>query len=146
MPSYKETFLQAALDAEALKFGTFNIPYSSYDLEYNGEGGSIVGCNMKGKKILIIDDVMTAGTAINEAFGIISAEGGNAVGCIIALDRMETTKDSNDSATNIVAKRYGVPVFSIVCFDDIIEVLKDQLSEEQMEKINEYRKQYVPAK
>lgn len=219
MPSYKETFLQAALDAEALKFGTFTLKsgrispyffnmglfstaktlstlgesyaraivesgiefdilfgpaykgiplaaitvtklyeiggakYANIGYSFNrkekkdhGEGGSIVGCNMKGKKILIIDDVMTAGTAINEAFGIISAEGGNAVGCIIALDRMETTKDSNDSATNIVAKRYGVPVFSIVCFDDIIEVLKEQLSEEQMEKINEYRKQYVPAK
>lgn len=216
--SYKPDFLQAALDAEALKFGTFTLKsgrispyffnmglfntaktlstlaeayaraiidsgiefdilfgpaykgiplcaitvtklfeiggekYSNIGYSFNrkekkdhGEGGSIVGCPLKGKKVLIIDDVMTAGTAINEAFGIIEAEGGITIGTIIALDRMETTKDSNECATKIVSKRYGVPVFSIVCFDDIIEVLKHKLTEDQMNAILEYRKQYVPT-
>ena len=216
--SYKENFLQAALDAEALKFGTFTLKsgrispyffnmglfntaktlstlaeayaraiidsglefdilfgpaykgiplaaitvtklyeiggekYSNIGYSFNrkekkdhGEGGSIVGCALKDKKILIIDDVMTAGTAINEAFGIISAEGGNTVACIIALDRMETTKDSNECATKIVSKRYNVPVLSIVSFDDIVEVLKEKLTSEQMNSILEYRKKYVPS-
>lgn len=215
--SYKQDFLQAALDAEALKFGTFTLKsgrispyffnmglfntaktlntlaeayamaiinsgiefdilfgpaykgiplcaitvaklyeiggerYSNIGYSFNrkekkdhGEGGSIVGCQLKGKKVLIIDDVMTAGTAINEAFGIIEAEGGITIGTIIALDRMETTKDSNECATKIVSQRYGVPVFSIVCFDDIIDVLKEKLTEQQMNAILEYRKQYVP--
>jgi orotate phosphoribosyltransferase len=216
--SYKQNFLQAALDAQALKFGTFTLKsgrispyffnmglfntaqtlstlaeayaraiidsgiefdilfgpaykgiplaaitvtklyeiggekYANIGYSFNrkekkdhGEGGSIVGCTLKDKKILIIDDVMTAGTAINEAFEIISNEGGNTVACIIALDRMETTKDSNECATKIVSKRYGVPVLSIVCFDDIIAVLKNTLTDEQMQSILEYREKYVPT-
>lgn len=215
--SFKESFLQAALDAQALKFGTFTLKsgrispyffnmglfntaatlsvlgesyaraiidsgiefdilfgpaykgiplaaitvtklyeiggekYANIGYSFNrkekkdhGEGGSIVGCSLKDKRVLIIDDVMTAGTAINEAFEIITNEGGNAIACIIALDRMETTKDSNECATKIVSKRYGVPVLSIVSFDDIVETLKSQLTEEQMKSILEYRKQYVP--
>lgn len=218
MSSFKQNFLQAALDAQALKFGTFTLKsgrispyffnmglfntaktlsilaesyanaiiasgiefdilfgpaykgiplaaitvtklyeiggekYSNIGYSFNrkekkdhGEGGSIVGCPLKGKKVLIIDDVMTAGTAINEAFGIIKDEGGITVACIIALDRMETTKDSNECATKIVSQRYGVPVLSIVSFDDIVEVLKSQLTEEQMSSILEYRKKYVPT-
>lgn len=127
------------------KYSDIGYSFNRKEKKDHGEGGSIVGCSLKGKKVLIIDDVMTAGTAINEAFGIISAEGGNAIGCIIAVDRMETTTDSNECATKIVSKRYGVPVLSIVSFDDIVEVLKEKLTEEQMASILEYRKQYVPA-
>ena len=216
--SYKQNFLQAALDAEALKFGTFTLksgrisPYffnmglfstaktlnvlaesyaqaiidSGIDFDVlfgpaykgiplaaitvtklyeiggekyagigyafnrkekkdHGEGGSIVGSALKGKKVLIIDDVMTAGTAINEAFGIIREEEGNTVACIIAVDRMETTKDSDECATKIVSKRYGVPVISIVSFNDIIKVLQSKFTAEQMANIDEYRKKYIPA-
>ncbi len=111
----------------------------------HGEGGSIVGTALKGKKVFIIDDVMTAGTAINEAFDIIKSEGGNAVACVIALDRMETTKDSEKSATKAVSERHGVPVVSIVNFDDIVERFRSKLSEKQLNDIQDYRDKYVPS-
>lgn len=149
-PAYKGIPLAAITVTKLFEIGGekyANIGYSFNRKEKkdHGEGGSIVGCPLNGKKVLIIDDVMTAGTAINEAFEIISNENGKAIGCIIAVDRMETTKDSNECATKLVSRKYGVPVLSIVCFDDIITVLKDQLTEEQMDSILHYRKQYVPS-
>lgn len=127
------------------KYSNVGYSFNRKEKKEHGEGGSIVGADLKNKKVLIIDDVMTAGTAINEAFGIIKDEGGETVACIIAIDRMETTKDSNESATKAVAKRYNVPVISIVCFDDIVKMLKDRITTEQMDSILEYRKKYVPS-
>ncbi|GMF00169.1 unnamed protein product [[Candida] boidinii] len=85
---------------------------------------------------------MTAGTAINEAFEIITNNSGNTVGVIIALDRQETTKDSKLSATTAVSKRYNVPVLSIVSLNDIIEKLKSKFTEPEFNSIIEYRNQY----
>ncbi|KAG7882025.1 hypothetical protein KL907_000629 [Ogataea polymorpha] len=127
------------------KYANIGYSFNRKEKKDHGEGGMIVGCPLKDKRILIIDDVMTAGTAISEAFDIIKNENGQAIGCIIALDRQEVVKDSDQSATAAVSKRYNVPVLSIVCLDDIIENLKDQLTKEQLDMILGYRQQYVPA-
>ncbi|ODV86973.1 hypothetical protein CANARDRAFT_21952 [[Candida] arabinofermentans NRRL YB-2248] len=147
-PAYKGISL-AAITVTKLyeiggdKYANVGFAYNRKEKKDHGEGGSIVGADMTGKKVLIIDDVMTAGTAINEAFEIISSVNGKTVGCIIAVDRQETVKDSDVSAVTAVKQRYGVPVLSIVSFDDIIEQLKNVLTEEQMSAVLEYRKQYV---
>lgn len=88
---------------------------------------------------------MTAGTAINEAFDIIKAENGNVVGTIIALDRQERTVDSQLSATQVVAKKYDIPVLSIVSLTDIINYLSGRISDEEKSKIEQYRAEFAPA-
>lgn len=148
-PAYKGIPLCAITAAKLAelspeKYGSVGYSFNRKEKKDHGEGGSIVGCALKGKKILIIDDVMTAGTAIKEAFEIIGAEGGDVVGCIIALDRQETTKDSPLSATQAVAKDYGIPVVSIVSLTDIITHLTGKISAEELASIEEYRKTYAP--
>lgn len=133
----------AELDAE--KYANLGYSFNRKEKKDHGEGGLIVGCALEGKKVLIIDDVMTAGTAINEAFSIIAAEKGTVVGCIIALDRQETTADSDKSATQAVSAKYGIPVFSIVTLADIVAHLHDRLSSDNLAAIAEYRAKYSPS-
>lgn len=132
----------AELDPE--NYGSVGYAFNRKEKKDHGEGGSIVGSPLKDAKVLIIDDVMTAGTAINEAFEIINAEAGKAVATIIALDRQETTKDSDLSATQAVSARYGIPVVSIVSLSDIVTHLGDKLSKEEIAAINGYREKYAP--
>lgn len=132
----------AELDPET--YGNVGYSFNRKEKKDHGEGGSIVGCQLSGKKVLIIDDVMTAGTAINEAFAIIKEGKGEVIGSIIALDRQETTADSELSATQAVLKRYGLPVISIVSLSDIVKHLKDKITPEELSSIEFYRKQYAP--
>ncbi|KAK5235920.1 orotate phosphoribosyltransferase, partial [Cryomyces antarcticus] len=116
----------------------------------HGEGGSIVGAPLKGKRVVIIDDVITAGTAIREAIDIIQREGGQLVGIVVALDRMEkmpgTGADDDaaprPSAIGEVRKQYGVPVLSILTLNDIIAGLTGIGSEEDIRRMEEYRAKY----
>lgn len=148
-PAYKGIPLAAAVLTALYRIG--GEKYADVEYSFNrkekkdhGEGGSIVGADLKGKKVLIIDDVMTAGTAINEAFDIIDSEKGIAIGCIIALDRQETVKDSDASAAKTVSKRHGVPVLNIVDFDDIIKRMQGMFTKDQLVAVHEYRDKYVP--
>jgi orotate phosphoribosyltransferase len=108
----------------------------------HGEGGSLVGAPLEGK-ILIIDDVMTAGTAIRETMDMMQAQpNAKPAGVIIAIDRQERGKGEL-SATQEVAKDYGIPVISIVKLEQIIEyVSQKEEFKQHLPAIQAYRDQY----
>ncbi|CCH59158.1 hypothetical protein TBLA_0B03170 [Henningerozyma blattae CBS 6284] len=149
-PAYKGIPLASIVCAKLAEIGGSkyqNIQYSFNRKEPkdHGEGGNIVGAALSGKRVLIIDDVMTAGTAINEAFQIIDNEKGKVVGVIIALDRQEIVNlddADNLSATQIVSKKYEIPVLSIVSLANIVQHLDGKISSEDKAKIDEYRQTY----
>ncbi|KAM3065552.1 orotate phosphoribosyltransferase [Clarireedia jacksonii] len=117
----------------------------------HGEGGNIVGAPLKGKRVLIVDDVVTAGTAKREAIDKIRKEGGIVAGILVALDRMEKLPSPNGddsapmpSAIGEIRKEYGIPVLSILTLDDIIGGLKGThtASEQDIKNMEEYRSKY----
>ena len=109
----------------------------------HGEGGSIVGAPLRGKRVVIIDDVITAGTAMRETIDIIKQQGGTLVGVVIALNRMERMNDEgHGSAIGAVAKEHQVPVLSIIDLNDLIGVLGQLGDEQDMLKVEEYKRRY----
>ncbi|KAK7521340.1 phosphoribosyltransferase-like protein [Phyllosticta citricarpa] len=153
-PAYKgiplaATTVDKLADIDVNKFGNVSYSFNRKEAKDHGEGGNIVGAPLKGKKVIIVDDVITAGTAIREAIDIIKKEGGTLVGIIIAVDRQEKTPSATDddgtprpSAIGEVRKQYGIPVLSILCLDDIIEFAKNKASEDEFKRLLEYREKY----
>ncbi|SMN20498.1 similar to Saccharomyces cerevisiae YMR271C URA10 Minor orotate phosphoribosyltransferase (OPRTase) isozyme that catalyzes the fifth enzymatic step in the de novo biosynthesis of pyrimidines [Maudiozyma saulgeensis] len=127
------------------KFQDVQYAFNRKEAKDHGEGGNIVGASLEDKRILIIDDVMTAGTAINEAFEIIGNAGGQVVGTIIALDRQEVVNlDDKDklSATAAVSKKYNIPVLNIVSLSHVISYLESRMGADEKNKIEEYLQVY----
>ena len=112
----------------------------------HGEGGNLVGAELKGD-IAIIDDVITAGTAIRESFELITAAGAKPSAVFLALDRQELGQKDGElsqmSAIQQVEEDFGIPVVAIATLTDIIEYLKLQSDQESnLERMQAYRQQY----
>jgi len=142
-PAYKGIPL-AALSAAALaEHQDMDVPfaYNRKEAKAHGEGGSIVGAPLAGK-VLIVDDVITAGTAVREAYRIISATGAEVAGLAISLDRQERGQDSL-SAVQELKQALGIPVVSIIRLNDLIDTLEESNEyEEFLEPVIDYRKKY----
>jgi orotate phosphoribosyltransferase len=107
----------------------------------HGEGGMLVGAPLRGR-VLIIDDVLTAGTAVGHAVDLIRAQGAEPAGLVISLDRMERGRDSL-SASQEVARQQGMPVLSIVDLDVLISFLSETGEHrDQLGRIRSYRAEY----
>lgn len=107
----------------------------------HGEGGSIVGSALQGK-VMIIDDVISAGTSVRESIALINEANATPAGVVIALDRQERGK-GNVSAIAEIEKNYNMPVTSIVKLEHLILFLKDNAEMVQYyDKIQAYRDQY----
>lgn len=142
-PAYKGIPLVAAI-AYALSVN-HNIDktyaFNRKEAKDHGEGGLIVGAALSGN-VLIVDDVITAGTAIREAVDIIQAEGAATSAVLIALDRQEKGK-SELSAIQEVNRDYGIDVFSIITLADLIEYLAgDSSFAQHLQAMQDYRRQY----
>ena len=144
-PAYKGIPLAAIVTMELSRAYGKEVGYAfnRKEAKDHGEGGSLVGAELKGKRVLIIDDVITAGTAIREAVQIIKAAGGQLVGIAESLDRQEKGKDSDQSAVQQVESEVGVPVTVVATLLDIIEFLKIRGGyEDELAQMQEYRKVY----
>ena len=118
-PAYKGIALATAT-AIALAGSGHNLPYAfnRKEAKDHGEGGSIVGAKLCGR-VMIVDDVITAGTSVRESVATIRAHGAEPAGVLIALDRMERGQGSA-SAAQEVRESYGIPVIAIATLDDVM--------------------------
>ncbi len=104
----------------------FPVVFNRKEPKDHGEGGLLVGADVKDKRVLIVDDVITAGTAAEESVRLITEAGGIPSGLVLILDRQERGKDSPKSAVQEVREKYGFPVFSILTLDDLVRFLQDR--------------------
>ncbi len=144
-PAYKGIPLAATTSVALASQLQLDKPYAfnRKEAKTHGEGGSIVGHPLEGD-VLIIDDVITAGTAIREAIEIITQNGAKPAGVVIALDRMEKG-NSELSAIQEVEQEFGIPVISIITLNDIIDYLAQSntaSSQQYLEAMKHYRSQY----
>ncbi len=118
-PAYKGITLAAAM-AIALAAEGHNLPYSfnRKEAKDHGEGGTVVGAPLRGR-VMIVDDVISAGTSVRESVELIRRNGAQPAGLIIALDRMERGQGTA-SAVQDVRDTYGIPVVSIATLDDVM--------------------------
>ena len=142
-PAYKGIPLAAVTAAALAEFHDIDVPYAfnRKEVKDHGEGGLIVGHELTGK-ILIIDDVISAGTSVRESMDIIAEQGATPGGVIIALDRQEKGKGEL-SAIQEVERDYDIPVAAIVRLENLVEFLKNDASNnESLNNIQSYRDQY----
>ena len=146
-PAYKG--IPLAVSCSIALFNKYNLElnycFDRKETKDHGEGGLIVGKQLKdGEKVIIIEDVITAGTAIRQVVPILkNAANVDIVAMIISVDRME--KGSGElSAVQEVKKEFGIEVYPIVTINDIIEAIKNDVIEgkEYLDKMIEYRNQY----
>ena len=142
-PAYKGIPLAALTAAALAEHHDRDVPfcYNRKEAKNHGEGGNIIGAPVAGR-VLILDDVITAGTAVRETVAIIHAAGGAPAGVLIALDRQERGQ-AERSAVQEVEQSYGVPVASILRLDDLIEHLETSSEHGQyLVGVREYRSRY----
>jgi len=142
-PAYKGIPLAAATAVALAEQHQLDVPwcFNRKEAKDHGEGGSLVGAPLAGD-VLIIDDVITAGTAIREVMQIIKAQQANAAGVLIALNR-EERGNGELSAIQEVERDFGIPVVSIVSLTQVLEYLADDPQLKQhLPAVEAYRAQY----
>ncbi|HEV7137675.1 MAG TPA: orotate phosphoribosyltransferase [Steroidobacteraceae bacterium] len=147
-PAYKGIPLAAATAAALFEHHGRNIPYAFNRKEPkdHGEGGTVIGTPLRGR-VLVIDDVVTAGTAVRESLALIRQQGAQPAGVVFALDRQERGQGAL-SATQEIASEHGIPCVSVVTLADLIEALSrpqdgpSAISDDQLTLLKAYRQRY----
>jgi orotate phosphoribosyltransferase len=145
-PAYKGIVLAAAVAVELARRGV-NVPYAynRKEAKDHGEGGTLVGAPVRGR-VLIIDDVISAGTSVRESIALIEAAGGQPSAVAIALDRQErASDDATESAVQFVQQQLGLPVFAIATLADLMQLLRSSDSPElaaHAAAVGRYRDRY----
>ncbi|MET1133096.1 MAG: orotate phosphoribosyltransferase [Aeromicrobium sp.] len=145
-PAYKGIPLAAATAVRLAEAHDRDVPwcFNRKEAKDHGEGGLFVGAEPRGR-LLVIDDVITAGTAIREVIALVDSLDAEVAGVIVAVDRRE--RGTGDlSAIQEVERDHGITVTSIVTFDDIIEYLEETgRFAEHLPAVRAYREQYGVA-
>ena len=148
-PAYKGIALAAAIAVESARMG-HNLPfaYNRKEAKGHGEGGTIVGAPVAGR-VLIVDDVISAGTSVRESIAIIDSAGGKAIGVAIALDRQERPSeggtDGAGSAVQFVTSRLQMQVAAVATLTDLLQYLasnSDATLREHLPRVVAYRERY----
>lgn len=142
-PAYKGIPLVVLTAAALAERHGIDLPFcfNRKEAKKHGEGGAIIGAPVGGR-VLIIDDVITAGTAIREAIDLIRQEGGQPAGILIALDRQERG-ENEISAVDEIQEQYGIPVASIIKLEDLIEHLETSAEHgDFLPAVEAYRERY----
>ena len=142
-PAYKGIPIATTTAVALAEHHERDVPYcfNRKEAKTHGEGGSLVGSPLQGR-VMLVDDVITAGTAIREVMQIIDAQGARAAGVLIALNRQERGKGEL-SAIQEVERDFGMPVVSIVSLEQVLEYLaEDAELKKHLPAVEAYRAQY----
>ena len=141
-PAYKGIPLVAAISVALAQRGrNFPFAYNRKEAKDHGEGGTLVGAPLAGR-VLIIDDVISAGTSVRESVELIRAAGATPAAVLIALDRQERGQ-GDLSAVQEVERNYGIPVLSVATLTDLIDYLAGHPQlEDNLAAVREYRARY----
>ena len=142
-PAYKGIPLVAVITAALYEKHGKDYPYAynRKEAKDHGEGGSIVGAPLEGK-VLIVDDLISAGTAIREAADIVEGNGASLAGVALSIDRQEKGL-GNKSAAQEVEEQYGIPVLHVIGLDNVIQYLKATVNDDELlKRIQNYRNKY----
>ncbi|MGO2089075.1 MAG: orotate phosphoribosyltransferase [Oceanisphaera sp.] len=142
-PAYKGIPIASATAVQLAEIHDQDVPYcfNRKEAKDHGEGGNLVGSPLQGR-IMLVDDVITAGTAIRESMDIIQANGADLAGVLIALDRQEKGKGEL-SAIQEVERDYNAEVTAIITLADLVEYLSEQPDmAEHLANVQAYREQY----
>jgi orotate phosphoribosyltransferase len=142
-PAYKGIPLVAVTAAAFAEHQGLSLPfaYNRKEAKHHGEGGTVVGGPLAGR-VLIIDDVITAGTAIRESIEIIHAAHAHPAGVVLALDRQERGSTSELSAVQEVEEQFGIPVISIFTLADLMRYMAAHGRQGDLDRMQAYRARY----
>ena len=142
-PPYKGIPLVSAMAVALSRDHGRSLPYAyaRKEAKDHGEGGMLVGAPLEGR-VLIVDDVVTAGTAAKEAIEMIRAAGAEPAGVLVAIDREERGQEGSLSAVQALEANHGIPVYSIVTFSEILEFVEETRSAEEQNAMLAYREAY----
>ena len=142
-PAYKgiplATAVAIALEQDHAR--SVGVAFNRKEAKTHGEAGTLIGAQMQGN-VVIIDDVITAGTAIRESIGLIEAAGARPAGVVVALDRQEKGPNGK-SAIQEVEQTYNIPVFAIAKLENLLEFARSEPNlADQLELLTAYRQAY----
>lgn len=142
-PAYKGIPFVAATAVALSQNHAVSVPwgFNRKEAKDHGEGGVLVGAAVAGKKVWIIDDVITAGTAIREVVAILKHAGAEIAGVLVALDRQEKGQ-SGLSAIQEVQQELNIPVHALISMQDLMDFLAEKGEQTALEKMQAYRAQY----
>jgi orotate phosphoribosyltransferase len=146
-PAYKGIPLATALACSYARRGRdLPLAFNRKEAKTHGEGGQLIGAPLAGRRVLIVDDVITAGTAIREALALIAAAGGTPAAIAIALDREEvvdTEAAVRRSAAQTVASEHGIPVIAVATLSDLLAFAGENAElVAQRDRLLDYRRRY----